>query len=494
MQATAYWVTLKQSFLIYQAYIRAKLNTSEFGELNKHENRKRAVTELLLSLNPLTSIARHGYTIFTGKEPEKILEKVDIISEKILDISDATMYLTARVTLGVAKVVENGIEYGGSTIEYLAGNPEKAEEILNYNIADDLKGKLDELYGRENWVLAVGDSMEKFGVNATYIALGTLLNAGGLQAIVAGAGLVLGKAGEKTKDSIEKTGELSEKELLHGAISGVTLLAFIELGNIAADMLGENAPEIAREIQTLADGKIEPRKLKMVTESVVNGLESGIMFASYDIPEQTSKELERVFKIDATEKGNWKEVLEGTTISILSAATFTMVQEIRENKEFYSTYEERLNRTPKNNGEWTGERGESKFISNDEEANKFLKEKGKSGIEYTDAIPDFSEMSKGTVEINNMTSQRRGKGNNFWQANEKLAQLRGCKPEDVAYWMDSHGYVWHECNDMKTMQKIPFAINARFSHLGGVAECERKEHIIDNMLGRNDLDGGIFDE
>ena len=65
--------------------------------------------------------------------------------------------------------------------------------------------------------------------------------------------------------------------------------------------------------------------------------------------------------------------------------------------KYASTYEERLQQTPVNNGHWDGERGESKFYSNNEEANSYLREAGTDGIEYEDCIPDFSEVSKGDV-------------------------------------------------------------------------------------------------
>lgn len=494
LPALVYWTTMKQSFLSFQAIEVSDTNDTSVRDIDKHGNRVRAVTDLLISLNPLTTIARFGYTFVTGKTPEPVLEKMDVISEKIVDASDATLYLATSAGVGAIGVVENAAEYGGAAVEYLCGHKEKAEEILSLNISEDMKAKLDDIYGRDNWVSAISTSAEKFGATATYIGLGTLLSAGGITAVGAGAGLVLGKAGEKTKGDIRKTGELSDKEMLHGLLAGASMLAFAELGNAGAEALNMHAPDIAREIYKLTEGKIDPRLLKSITASVVNGLEAGTMFAAYDIPEQISNELERALNIDPDEKGNWKEVLGGAAIAFATASTFTMVKELYENRGFYSTYEERLNKTPKNNGEWTGERGESKFISDNEDVNALLSEKGLDGIEYSDAIPDFSEMSKGTVEIDNMTAQRRGKGNNFDQANIKLAEAKGCEPSDVARWMDKNNYVWHECNDMKTMQKIPFDINDKFGHLGGVGECKRRDNVTDELLGRNEPNGGLFDE
>ena len=136
--------------------------------------------------------------------------------------------------------------------------------------------------------------------------------------------------------------------------------------------------------------------------------------------------------------------------------------------KYASTYEERLQQTPVNNGHWDGERGESKFYSNNEEANSYLREAGTDGIEYEDCIPDFSEVSKGDVKIDSMSEDR---NKNFRQADQKLADEKGCSPREVAEWREQNGYTWHECNDKQTCQKIPSSVNKTFGHLGGVSEC-----------------------
>lgn len=151
--------------------------------------------------------------------------------------------------------------------------------------------------------------------------------------------------------------------------------------------------------------------------------------------------------------------------------------ENKENTEYYSTYEERLQQTPVNNGKWEGERGESIFHSDDETVNKILDEFGLDGISYKDGIPDFSEVSKGTVEIDDMTENR---DKNFRQADEALAKQRGCSPQEVKQWREEHGYTWHERNDMKTMDKVPTEINKVFGHLGGVSECKKRDEANSN--------------
>lgn len=169
-----------------------------------------------------------------------------------------------------------------------------------------------------------------------------------------------------------------------------------------------------------------------------------------------------------------------------------------ENDEYPSTYEDRINRTPKevsDRGVWTGERGESKYIPTDKEILEILAKYGLDGIEYHDGIPDFSGCSESTVTIDNMSETRYGKGGNFEQCDQKCAEQwnkegRDGKTDwtarDVANWRKENGYTWHERNDMKTCDLIPTKINDYFGHLGGVGECIRRDK-------ENSKDGG-FDE
>ena len=146
--------------------------------------------------------------------------------------------------------------------------------------------------------------------------------------------------------------------------------------------------------------------------------------------------------------------------------------EVADNVEskYASTYKERLQQTPINNGHWDGERGESKFYSDNKEANSYLNQAKIDGIEYKDCIPDFSEVSKGDVKIDSMSEDR---NKNFKQADQRLAEEKGCSPREVSAWREQNGYTWHECNDKQTCQKIPGCVNKAFGHLGGVSECKK---------------------
>lgn len=165
------------------------------------------------------------------------------------------------------------------------------------------------------------------------------------------------------------------------------------------------------------------------------------------------------------------------------------------NENYYSTYEERIKQTPREDSErggYEGDRGESKFIPTDKEINEILEKYGLDGIVYKDGIPDFSEVSESTVEIDNMTDNR---ADNFSQCDEKCAEQWNKEGKfgksdwtarDVANWRKENGYSWHERNDMKTCDLVPTKINDYFGHLGGVSECKKRDS--ENNAGGSDFD------
>jgi hypothetical protein len=167
-------------------------------------------------------------------------------------------------------------------------------------------------------------------------------------------------------------------------------------------------------------------------------------------------------------------------------------------EDYLSTYKERIDKTPKEQserGEWTGKRGESTYIPSDEKVKDTLEKYGQKGVEYKDGIPDFSPCSESTVEIDDMTGKRHGKGGNFEQCDEKCAEQWNKEGKDgktdwtardVQKWREENSYSWHERNDMKTCDLIPTEVNDYFGHLGGVAECKKRD--------TGELSGGEFDE
>ena len=135
---------------------------------------------------------------------------------------------------------------------------------------------------------------------------------------------------------------------------------------------------------------------------------------------------------------------------------------------------------PRTEGKWSGEAGNSDWHPNPESIppdkngtnpehktwEEILKEYNIDHIPYKDGYPDFSEICKGQVEIDDFTDNRKA---NFTQADEKLAEQRGCTPEEVKKWREEHGYTWHECEDCRTMQKVPTEVHGNVSHSGGIS-------------------------
>lgn len=169
--------------------------------------------------------------------------------------------------------------------------------------------------------------------------------------------------------------------------------------------------------------------------------------------------------------------------------------------EYYNSYQTRLDCTPKSdseNGHWSGERGESKFIPDrntdaGRAAAEKLEEFGLDGIEYNNAEPDFSPISEATVKIENMTEYR---DSNFAQADIKCAEKWNNDAKDgrtdwtarkVEDWRKEHNYSWHERCDTETMDLVPREVHTGVcTHLGGVSECKVRDSI-GNI-------GGEFDE
>ena len=166
----------------------------------------------------------------------------------------------------------------------------------------------------------------------------------------------------------------------------------------------------------------------------------------------------------------------------------------RGENNYYSTYSERISQTPAEDGgrgKWTGQRGESGFAPNDSDIKGILRQHGIDEITYKDGIPDFSKLSEATVGIKNMSENR---AENFSQCDEKCAEhwnkenrngRNDWTAREVKQWRKENGYSWHERNDMKTCDLIPTKINDYFGHLGGVAECKKRDSY---------LNGGDFDE
>jgi hypothetical protein len=147
-----------------------------------------------------------------------------------------------------------------------------------------------------------------------------------------------------------------------------------------------------------------------------------------------------------------------------------------------------VSRLPCENGSWEGERGNSRWIpdkdyippeksrnpdkpySNPQKLTmgEIQKKYNIDGIPFRNGFPDFSEVSKGTVQIEDFcTGKGEAKANNFARADIQLAKERNCTPDEVKKWRKENNYTWHECEDKRTMQKVPNEIHANVAHNGG---------------------------
>ena len=167
--------------------------------------------------------------------------------------------------------------------------------------------------------------------------------------------------------------------------------------------------------------------------------------------------------------------------------------------------EERM--SPKNGalsgkGEWKIKGELAEFIPESKNAQDALRKFGLEGIFYDKfAEPDFSPIAKETVEIDDMSSIRRGPGKNFEQADTKCAELwnkngfegrTDWTPRDVETWRKEYNYSWHERSDMKTMDLVPREVHLECKHFGGCSECKAVEE--NKGLFMNSQGGMKFDD
>lgn len=216
-----------------------------------------------------------------------------------------------------------------------------------------------------------------------------------------------------------------------------------------------------------------------------------------DIPSKSDEKSEKISPwLDIPSKKNSEDVLKEKSNPWLDTPSkekpniektdVAKTSEVKENKNF-ELDKIRHDKTPVNDGEWSGDRGNSNWNPDDNyvpgknnpdgKTWKDIKEKYNiDSIPFENDEPDFSELSKGEVEIDDYTDDRDA---NFDQADEKLAEQRGCTPEEVYEWRNDkeHRYTWHELNDCKTMQKVPSDVHGNVSHAGGISTYKNQNAI-----------------
>lgn len=144
---------------------------------------------------------------------------------------------------------------------------------------------------------------------------------------------------------------------------------------------------------------------------------------------------------------------------------------------------------PESGGAWTGEKGNSTWIPDDDTTPKKHNPDGRTwgeikadhdiaGINFKDGEPDFSEVSEATVEIEDFTEDR---NKNFTQADEQCAKKwtaekkddREWTPSDVREYRKENNLSWHERSDQKTMDLVPSIVHGNIPHSGGISAAKK---------------------
>lgn len=176
------------------------------------------------------------------------------------------------------------------------------------------------------------------------------------------------------------------------------------------------------------------------------------------------------------EKAGEKVGEKGLEKGIEKATTKSVISETEKITEKFGGRELNL---PKDgiNGAFEKNRGNSKFLVNEKTIPKvfnlenktwgeILKPYGVDGIIYRNGFPDFSKFSQFTTEIKNFSIDR---SKNFVQADKFLAGLKGWTKSEATEYRKANNLVWHEHEDMKTMELLPREIHNNMPHTGGVS-------------------------
>lgn len=151
--------------------------------------------------------------------------------------------------------------------------------------------------------------------------------------------------------------------------------------------------------------------------------------------------------------------------------------------------EKEMKYLPKSDGAWEGDKGDSKWIPDDDKVPGKANPEGKTwadvkeefdieGIEFVQGEPDFTETARGEAHIDDFSDNR---DKNFKQADEYEAERRGCSPDEVKEWRKENGYTWHERKDCETMDKVPSIVHNNVFHSGGISE-KKKEISMEDWL------------
>lgn len=145
---------------------------------------------------------------------------------------------------------------------------------------------------------------------------------------------------------------------------------------------------------------------------------------------------------------------------------------------------------PETGGEWSGDRGNSDWIPDNDTVPKSHNPDGKTweeikdeyeldAIPFEEGEPDFTEVSQATVEIDDFSVDRNA---NFTQADQACAEQWNEQNKDGKTWTaaDVREYrkenklSWHERSDQKTMDLVPSVVHGNVPHSGGISAAKKE--------------------
>lgn len=244
------------------------------------------------------------------------------VTEIIVDAVKAIVYLVGKALVGIFQCAENVIDFlvGGAT--WLAGYKEVGQAVYEAKLVSHISEIMDEFFDEPEIIEKIGNCIEKIGQIGTYVALGILssiVTEGAAIPVVATAVLATAKAGEATRNSIERTGNFSEKELLYGAIHGI----FTVLLNKVIPVIAEKSMELGRNIaKTVGVNKV-------IQELVGNVIKGSAISGAYEIPTQIIRQIQDWCDLNLDEDADWKAVPKSMLVGGLFSAAVFGIKELK---------------------------------------------------------------------------------------------------------------------------------------------------------------------
>lgn len=145
--------------------------------------------------------------------------------------------------------------------------------------------------------------------------------------------------------------------------------------------------------------------------------------------------------------------------------------------EYGSSFNDRVKQTPINNGEWSGERGNSTWMPETADVAEQLETYGVDGIEYRDGFPDFSPVTEYEHQLPAELYES-GDSEQFNDCNNALTNHLENNPEFAEHFDNDQleairagekpsGFTWHHNVEPGNMQLVPTRIHQNCGHYGG---------------------------